>query len=525
MGSGASRQSHKAKDVPYQVPCVTRQLSVSTRENDLGCPSHLDSRLALKNIQSGHSSCDTSLSNTENVTPRREINMRTSIPQTPYGEQVAQYPYYCPLCMEHFKDILVSPCCGNYTCIQCCIDYLDMQGITSESASINEVLERLQRMTGRSVSSQATVGSRQTSTNQKVLPKSIHCPQCMQNGFLPHKVKLGSNAAIRSYVTTPLRVSFNESPTTKTDLDESENSADNLYAKESCYSTRFGSPSIDGIPSKSHVPPVLSAAPIHSPVKIGDSFEDLKRKMKRFSYESKCDQVAKPGSSSSCNADSSAKEEPEAQIMLLSSPRVPIRDSRSSSPVKGSGANLQSNNQNDNDADYCEVLNETNGDDPERGMSAATFPSDHRQLCHRTIDNCILNLCSISDQDVECPESTESSNHSMSEQVTHPYIASFVLQCIEFAMKQNTTDISDICTRSHADDSMDDDRLEYRHTTSISMVSPCKRVEQRMFALVTSDNPQNLSEVDRIRSPKSSVRGFVTECIAAALAANAQAVC
>lgn len=103
------------------------------------------------------------------VTPRREISMRSSISTTPTGQLMASYPYYCPLCMEHFSDILYTPqCCSNYICAQCCIDYIATQGIITNTGSINESLNKLQR-----------------ECNAQTM-----CPQCMTCPFLPAKVEL-----------------------------------------------------------------------------------------------------------------------------------------------------------------------------------------------------------------------------------------------------------------------------------------------------------------------------------------------
>lgn len=63
------------------------------------------------------------------VTPRRELALLDGMSSTPKGEDTHIYPYYCPLCMEFFKDIIRSPCCGNYTCLLCCKGYLLRQGI------------------------------------------------------------------------------------------------------------------------------------------------------------------------------------------------------------------------------------------------------------------------------------------------------------------------------------------------------------------------------------------------------------
>ena len=59
------------------------------------------------------------------ITPRREENLYSKISYTPMGELTHQYKYYCPVCMSYFMDIMRSQCCGNYTCVECCAEYLN----------------------------------------------------------------------------------------------------------------------------------------------------------------------------------------------------------------------------------------------------------------------------------------------------------------------------------------------------------------------------------------------------------------
>ena len=107
------------------------------------------------------------------ITPSREMQMRISVCETPHGEQAVQYPYYCPLCMEHFADVLVASCCGNYNCIDCVVDYIATRNVGIDSAiPINEVLAHLKEY---------------NDTNSA----PISCPQCLQVGYCPKKVVLG----------------------------------------------------------------------------------------------------------------------------------------------------------------------------------------------------------------------------------------------------------------------------------------------------------------------------------------------
>ena len=148
------------------------------------------------------------------ITPRREEAMRTSVAFTPYGDQAAAFPYFCPLCMEHFRDILKSKCCGNYQCAQCCIDYLGTRNIISHTGSVNDVLSSDSRLT------------------------TIACPHCFTTGYFLEKVSL--NEQVRDY-------------------------SNKIEPSSS---------------SRNQANQALTAA---SPLRIGDTFEDLKRKMVPFS--------------------------------------------------------------------------------------------------------------------------------------------------------------------------------------------------------------------------------------------------
>src|SRR5688572_21598790 len=82
------------------------------------------------------------------VSPRRQNNLIQCIPSTPKGAHVHEYPYYCPLCMEYFKDILRSKCCGNYMCFPCCLTYLQTRQI-DVSRSLNAAKLLMMKLTYR----------------------------------------------------------------------------------------------------------------------------------------------------------------------------------------------------------------------------------------------------------------------------------------------------------------------------------------------------------------------------------------
>jgi hypothetical protein len=180
MGGGASRNRRILKEsrsspatsqIPHET-VVTPRYDYPTAGYTIETPT-LDMRLLQDGLISTpmiNSRASTPEVGVVFVTPRREISMRSSMSTTPTGQLMASYPYYCPLCMEHFSDILYTPqCCGNYICAQCCIDYIATQGIITNTGSINESLNKLQR-----------------ECNAQTM-----CPQCMTCPFLPAKVELG----------------------------------------------------------------------------------------------------------------------------------------------------------------------------------------------------------------------------------------------------------------------------------------------------------------------------------------------
>lgn len=78
------------------------------------------------------------------LSPRRsevhENNLIVGIPETPSSDDknMAPYKYYCPICMNYFKSILKSTCCGNYICLSCCKSYLYSKHM--EAAYINDIV-------------------------------------------------------------------------------------------------------------------------------------------------------------------------------------------------------------------------------------------------------------------------------------------------------------------------------------------------------------------------------------------------
>ena len=208
--------------------------------------------------------------------------MRCSLAVTPHGEQAREFPYYCPLCMEHYADVLVTPCCSNYTCVQCVLGYLDSRQLSSAatgaaaSGSINVALALLQRW-----SQPIHVAGRKSEPEQPVL----RCPQCTQPGFCPVKVVLGS--CVRSYSCSPK-------------ANGEARAALFVDSEDDPVSAFLGTPRRQG----------HGQAPI-SPVRVGASFTELKRKMRQFQ--------AQKATPRGLGSDSSSGGEVEAAVVTMAS--------------------------------------------------------------------------------------------------------------------------------------------------------------------------------------------------------------
>ena len=105
-----------------------------------GCPCYSNSEIQAEELQNNTTEIETvsiekpmvpevPLKLMICITPRRQDNLMQCVPQTPSGDKFSQFPYYCPLCMEHFKDILVTSCCNHYICFPCCITYLQSKNM------------------------------------------------------------------------------------------------------------------------------------------------------------------------------------------------------------------------------------------------------------------------------------------------------------------------------------------------------------------------------------------------------------
>jgi hypothetical protein len=157
------------------------------------------------------------------ITPRREQDLYESVVETPVGEHAHKYKYYCPLCMEYYKDLFKTSCCGNYCCVLCITQYLQTKGING--ATTSELLGNL------ILNNERRIDEEEVDYRGRKVAKCV-CPHCFTAGFQMALVL--THEDVRDYSR--------------------------------------GTNALGRIATADRLPAV-------SPVRIGDTYENLKRKM------------------------------------------------------------------------------------------------------------------------------------------------------------------------------------------------------------------------------------------------------
>ena len=152
---------------------------------------------------------------------------------TPMGKMAEEFKYFCPLCMMFYKDIREMPCCKQYTCTFCLADFLHTKQHSPPAVA-----------TGAEASPPPEEPAEPPGV---VLPSGVACPHCATVGTGQPLRLLDGKEEARSYL---------DSPKTTADL-----------ARVSSNSTSQSS---------------------NSPLKVGDDFQTMARKMLPFEPPPTC---------------------------------------------------------------------------------------------------------------------------------------------------------------------------------------------------------------------------------------------
>jgi len=209
------------------ITSISRSSGSGNEQVEVELINNESSNIDDKNNNNNNNNCTIKPINIS-ISPSRIQNLNSHIPDTPRGNDVNNYPYYCPLCMEYYKDVLRTHCCGNYVCKPCSTTFVESRGI--EVGSVNDLLML---------------------HSNDMMQSLLSCPHCGSDTFKPSLVEL-TDMNIRDY---------------------SDNTNSNTAPSEQGRSATGVGSSTTGTGTGTGI------AGTFSPVKIGDSFEDLKRKM------------------------------------------------------------------------------------------------------------------------------------------------------------------------------------------------------------------------------------------------------
>lgn len=157
--------------------------------------------------------------------PPSRDRLEVGMAETPSGSVACEYKFFCPLCMVFYRDIFETPCCGGYMCGFCHAEFL-----ISQTKRVGAVRPPAEKPAG------------DAPHGEKCIPCGLPCPHCNveSRGIAMRKLTQ------RDTVTS--RHAFSDSPRTLAAM-----------AKAS-----------------------VSNQPPQSPLRIGDDFAAMARKLNMF---------------------------------------------------------------------------------------------------------------------------------------------------------------------------------------------------------------------------------------------------
>jgi len=175
---------------------------------------------------------DTSHPETRTITPVKALCKGIDYTETPMGAEKETFKFYCPLCMFYYKDILGTACCKNYVCYTCAVEYIKGKGDSPTGGGAMRYAVPQASPPNENLGTDIETDMDYDIPSQ--LP-SMPCPHCQSNDV--QLARVSRDSPLRNYNTSP------------------------------------------GAGARPNVNPA------HSPVKVGDSFDALRRKMLTFEEE------------------------------------------------------------------------------------------------------------------------------------------------------------------------------------------------------------------------------------------------
>lgn len=132
LGQSNRPPLHPTRSTSSPATSTPNNLYVDTTNNNIGSSSSSSSSTPRVAV----------VTSSTNSTPmsKEQMSLLSFINQTPVGDERSKFQYYCPLCMRHFQETLVVPCCNNYICFECTVEYLSSKSI--EATRLEEIMSQ-----------------------------------------------------------------------------------------------------------------------------------------------------------------------------------------------------------------------------------------------------------------------------------------------------------------------------------------------------------------------------------------------
>ena len=164
---------------------------------------------------------------------------KAGLAETPIGKAADEFKYYCPICMMFFRSILELPCCKQSTCVFCFSEYIEKQTAASKGSGPQQQQQQQHQRQHR-----------------MSLLAGVPCPQCTVTHKRSRELRVveGHEEAAVRYI---------DSPQTRAQM---EKLAKAQHSKSS--GSGKGGSGGDRV--------------VNSPLKVGDDFSAMARKMLPF---------------------------------------------------------------------------------------------------------------------------------------------------------------------------------------------------------------------------------------------------
>lgn len=169
------------------------------------------------------------------VRPPSRDRHEVGLAETPAGAQANEFKFFCPLCMMYYREVLETTCCRSYVCGFCHADFV-----------MSQAKKKPGYAAGPTAGITVAGAAGDAALDAKCIPKGWACPHCAAES---------SGASMKQLKRGDVARSYSDSPQTRAAMAQRASAA---------------------------------APPLESPLRVGDDFTAMARKLKWMDNGAKC---------------------------------------------------------------------------------------------------------------------------------------------------------------------------------------------------------------------------------------------